>query len=359
MQLWSNKTDSGAFICDAQTGDILQIFGSCAQWFNCEPDALPYIIAQLTSVDNVGPGWESVRSALSAAASGEPRDWRIRDKFGFTRSIHVDISFMDDEQGEKLAVIVQDRTARNNLLSYYRRSTEFENIGKLGNSMAHDFNNCMQAIMGHAHIVSMQEMGEAEQEESLDEIRLAAEKAGQLAQHLMVFRRLKNISETVFDLSQLVQEIVPVVQQAMGSGIEMSIEKSDEDCSIKADYGQIEQVLMNLIFNAKDSLAEDEGRIGVRTEVVTLDEQWTKTYPWIVPGRYVSLVVKDSGVGMTEEVLKKAFEPFFTTREPVPGKGLGLTTVDAIVKRHLGVVDIKSRPGFGTKATVFLKKVEN
>jgi len=191
----------------------------------------------------------------------------------------------------------------------------------------------------------------------LQEVHKAGERAATLTRQLLAFSRKQFLHVQVVDLNSLIADAEKMLSRLIGEDIQMVIEGDPTLGRLKADVGQIEQVLLNLCVNARDSMPRG-GRITVLTRNVELDEGYAREHPYVKPGRYVLLAVRDTGVGMDEATRARVFEPFFTTKEPGKGTGLGLATVYRIVKQSGGSIEFDSAPGRGTTFEIYLPRVE-
>ena len=232
-----------------------------------------------------------------------------------------------------------------------RGAQRMEAVGNLAGGVAHDFNNLLAVILNYAQFAAEQLEGHPAQQE-LDEIVGAARRAADLTRQLLVFSRRDIIDPRVIDLNQVVTGIQRLLGRTIGEDIALETVLASNLPSIKADEGELEQVVMNLAINSRDAIADSGGWVIIRTGQVDLTEEEANQHPDLVPGRYVSLAVSDNGAGMSDEVLARAFDPFFTTKPIGQGTGLGLATVYGIAKRWAGDVQIRSKEGAGTEVTV-------
>jgi two-component system cell cycle sensor histidine kinase/response regulator CckA len=233
-----------------------------------------------------------------------------------------------------------------------RMSQKLEAVGQLAGGVAHDFNNLLTVIGGYSELVLNKLSKTDDNRAKIEEVKRAAERASSLTRQLLAFSRKQVLQPKLFDLNDLVADMSKMLQRLIGENIEMTTSFGQE-APINADPGQIEQVLMNLVVNARDALPNG-GRITVETARVEIDETYASTHLSVQPGSYVMLAVNDNGKGMDAETRKHIFEPFFTTKEPGKGTGLGLSTVYGIVKQSGGNIWLYSEPGQGTVFKVYL-----
>nr|HPJ72181.1 ATP-binding protein [bacterium] len=226
-------------------------------------------------------------------------------------------------------------------------------VGRLAGGVAHDFNNLLTAIMGFVDLV-LSELPEGSPYRSdLLEVEAAARRGGLLTRQLLAFSRKQTLFKKMLDLNRLVQGMEVMLRSLLSEDIEIDIDLDPELKNVRADAGQIEQVAMNLVINARDAMPAG-GRLTVRTENVALDEESSREIRESRPGEFACLTVEDTGTGMSGEIQQRIFEPFFTTKGPEKGTGLGLSTVYGIVKQHGGWVNFYSEPKRGTVFRVYL-----
>jgi signal transduction histidine kinase len=225
-----------------------------------------------------------------------------------------------------------------------------EAVGQLAGGVAHDFNNLLTAIMGYARF-ALDRAADGEQRRDLEEIVKAAGRAAALTKQLLSFSR-RHVMETVsIDLNLLIVDMVTMLRRMIGEDIELTTSLGQDLSCVRADRSQLEQVLMNLVVNARDATAGG-GAIVIQTRAVTVDSP--PPHPELKPGGYVTLTVSDNGTGMSDETKARLFEPFFTTKPRGQGTGLGLATVYGIVMQTGGAIDVESEPGRGSSFTVYL-----
>ncbi len=239
-----------------------------------------------------------------------------------------------------------------------RHSQRLEAVGKLAGGVAHDFNNLLTVINGHARFaLEKLEAGDPVRDDVV-EIERAGGRAATLIQQLLAYSRRQVLHPRLLDPNAVVRDLQGMLRRVIGEHIRVETRLAEEELRVEADRGQLEQVITNLVVNARDAM-EDGGVLTVETAVVELGEGDARISRWDVePGEYVLLRVTDTGRGMSEAVLERAFEPFFTTKEQGKGTGLGLATVFGIVKQSGGHVVIASAPGVGTRVDVILPRAE-
>jgi PAS domain S-box-containing protein len=262
-----------------------------------------------------------------------------------------------DGQPVKAAGIALDITSRKQLEEQFRQSQKMEAIGRLAGGIAHDFNNLLTAIMGYSEMVLDRVADQPDIAADVEEIKKAGERASRLTSQLLAFSRRQTIQPRILDLNQVVGDLERMLRRVIGEDIVLEIASAPGLARTKADPSQVEQVLMNLVVNARDAMPRG-GRLRIGAANVTLDEAFARHHVSAVPGRYVSLTVTDTGSGMKPEIVARIFEPFFTTKVVGKGTGLGLSTVYGIVKQNNGYVTVDSTPGAGTTFTTYWPEVD-
>jgi PAS domain S-box-containing protein len=250
-----------------------------------------------------------------------------------------------------------DVTARKQLEEQLRQAQKMEAIGQLAGGVAHDFNNILSVIGGYSELVLRSLPSGDPQRRRLEQIRNAGERAAALTHQLLAFGRKQALTPTVLDVAEAVSGMEGMLRRLIPEGIQVVTVFGAEAGRVRADRGQIEQVILNLAVNARDAMP-DGGRLVIETLPADLDEGYCRSHAAVRPGRYVLLAVSDTGIGMDAETQTHVFEPFFTTKELGKGTGLGLSTTYGIVKQHEGHITIYSEPGRGTTFKVYLPRVD-
>ncbi|NTW01196.1 MAG: PAS domain S-box protein, partial [Oscillochloris sp.] len=252
-----------------------------------------------------------------------------------------------------LCSIATDVTERKQLEAQLLQSQKMESIGQLAGGVAHDFNNLLTAISGYTELALTRLSPEDSITSDLNEVLKATDRASALTRQLLAFARRQPIDPATINLNTLVSELDKLLRRLISEAITLTIQITPDLHLVKADPGQIEQVLINLVVNARDAMPEG-GSLMIETANVVLDPRYAYGHLDIPAGSYVMLAVSDSGIGMPPEVQTHVFEPFFTTKEPGKGSGLGLSTCYGIIKQHGGTIWIYSEPGHGTAIKVYL-----
>jgi two-component system cell cycle sensor histidine kinase/response regulator CckA len=233
-----------------------------------------------------------------------------------------------------------------------------EAVGRLAGGVAHDFNNLVTAILGYSEMLLVDVEPGDPRRADLEEIQKAGMRAAGLTRRLLAFTRKQIIEPTVLDLNAVVSDILPMIERLIGEDIKVVVGRGPALARVKADHGQVEQVVMNLALNARDAMPMG-GTLTIAAANVELDEGYAAAHVGVQPGSYVALSVTDTGTGMTPQVQARLFEPFFTTKEVGKGTGLGLATVHGIVKQSGGSVGVSSELGKGTSFHVYFPRAED
>lgn len=249
--------------------------------------------------------------------------------------------------------VLRDVSEQRGLEAQLRQAQKMEAIGRLAGGIAHDFNNLLTVITGHSEFAKMALSENDPLFRDIEEIFKAAEKASNLTGQLLAFSRKQTMELKVVDLNTIITNMDRMLQRLIGENIELITLPEKNLHKVKADPGQIEQVIVNLAVNSRDAMPRG-GKLTIETENVDLDAQYIRSHPGVDEGTYVMLAVSDTGIGMTEEVRAKVFDPFFTTKEEGIGTGLGLSMIYGIIKQIHGNVWIYSEPGNGTCVKIYL-----
>ncbi len=252
----------------------------------------------------------------------------------------------------------QDQVEKQKLQQQILQMQKLEAIGRLASGVAHDFNNLLTGIMGYAQLLSLKLSHQHPLHSYAKEIIKSAEQAAYLTQQLLAFGRKQMVNPTVLNLNSIVAQMEKMLRHTIGENIELITQLEPVVRPIKADPGQIQQIIMNLVINAKDAIestARKRGKIIIKTENVFIDKSYCQRFSYAYPGHFVVLSVEDSGCGMDEETMKHIFEPFFTTKELGKGTGLGLSVVYGIVKQQGGWINVYSEPQKGTVFKIYFK----
>jgi two-component system cell cycle sensor histidine kinase/response regulator CckA len=305
-------------------------------------------------------------AAVTAAAQearttgvGRRLEYRVRHKSGEWRVLESTASPVRNAAGavEKLVIVNRDITERRELEQQLVLSQRLEAVGKLSGGIAHDFNNLLGVIIGYSEALQQSIDPENPLREAIDEIQKAGQRAATLTQQLLAFSRKQVLEPKILDLNSIVEDMRKMLRRLIGEDIELNFNMPADLGRVKADRGQLEQVILNLAVNARDAMPHG-GELRIETANAQLGEKDVLRYRYVIPGRYIVLKVSDTGVGMDAKTKSHIFEPFFTTKEKGKGTGLGLATVYGIVKQSGGYIWLESEPGQGTTFRIFLARAE-
>jgi PAS domain S-box-containing protein len=262
------------------------------------------------------------------------------------------------EDGRIIGAVVafQDITQRRQLEAQLRQAQKMEAIGRLAGGVAHDFNNLLTVITGYTEMLLTELPSGSPMLPDLREIRAASARAAGLTRQLLAFSRQQVLDPRVIDLRRVVGGMENMLRRLIGEDIEMSITGGPAPAYVHADPGQIEQVIMNLVVNAGDAMPSG-GRLTIDVGEASLTSADAACFPYVAPGEYVRVCVRDTGGGMDETTQARIFDPFFTTKDPGKGTGLGLATVYGIVKQSGGYIWVDTAPGEGASFRVYLPRV--
>jgi len=261
------------------------------------------------------------------------------------------------KEGKRVADgIFTDLTEWRSLQEQFQQAQKMESVGRLAGGIAHDFNNLVTIITGYSQVVQDRLADDDPLRPKVDEIRKAGDRAAALTRQLLAFSRRQVLQPQVLDLNDLVTGMESMLRPLLGEHIELTFHRKEGVGQVKADHGQLEQVIMNLAVNARDAMPQG-GKLMIELANADLNESYAQQHIAVSPGHYVMLAVSDTGCGMDAETKRQIFEPFFTTKEQGKGTGLGLSTVYGIVKQSGGNIWVYSEPGKGTAFKVYLPRV--
>jgi PAS domain S-box-containing protein len=285
-------------------------------------------------------------------------DYRFAHKQGDYRQIHAELRLIHPSADAPMEVVAtwSDVTERVALEAQLYQAQKMEGIGQLAGGIAHDFNNLLGVISGYATLLA-RDLGSLHPgAKRVEHIRRAAERAAELTRQLLAFSRKQVLQPQVLDLNAVVSGVEPMLKRLIGEHVQLVTSLGRDLGLVKADPGQLEQVILNLSVNARDAMPEG-GSLVLETSNANLDEAHARKHPDVTPGPYVLLAATDTGHGMDAATVAHIFEPFFTTKPEGKGTGLGLSTVFGIVKQSGGHVEVQSEMGLGTSFKVYLPRV--
>jgi len=294
------------------------------------------------------------RTRRGAGGAGAEHTSVKKDGSRIEVSVWTSLLTAADGAGRGVLAVVADATERRQLESQLRQSQKMEAIGRLAGGVAHDFNNLLTVITGYSDLVLASLKPDDSLRKDVQEIRKAGERASRLTNQLLAFSRRQVIQPRTLDLNGVIRDMHQMLRRTIGEICELHLILDSDPAWVRADAGQVEQVVVNLVLNARDAMPRG-GRISIETARVELGDQYARTHLGVQPGPYVMLAVSDQGAGMDEQTRSRLFEPFFTTKEK--GTGLGLSTVYGIVKQNGGEIWVYSEPGFGSTFKIYLPRV--
>jgi two-component system, cell cycle sensor histidine kinase and response regulator CckA len=260
-----------------------------------------------------------------------------------------------DDYETDFEIFAEDVTERRVLEKQLRMAQRMEAVGRLSGGIAHDFNNLLGVIIGYIQVMKRNLAPGNPSYEYAEEIEKASQRAVSLTRQLLAFSRQQVLEPVVLNLNALMSDMEKMLPRLIGEDVQLNLALDPAGGQVKADPGQIEQVVMNLAVNARDAMPEG-GELTVRTRNVDLDEAFTREHPGSVPGQYVMLEVTDTGTGIDPEIQAQIFEPFFTTKDRDKGTGLGLATVYGVVKQSNGYITVESEKGKGASFKIYLPR---
>jgi PAS domain S-box-containing protein len=270
--------------------------------------------------------------------------------------VELTVARMGPDDKSLMTGFVRDITGQRAREEQLRQSQKLEAIGRLAGGVAHDFNNILMSIMGAADLLLMQLTGDNPARDEASEIKQSVERGAGLTRQLLAFSRRQKTQPRRFALDDVVCGMDTMLRRLIGPEIEFEIIRGAEPTTVMADSGQLEQVVLNLVINARDAMP-DGGRLTVRVDEIDLDDTGVLAFAEARPGRYARLSVSDTGTGIDEATRAKLFEPFFTTKDQGKGTGLGLSIVYGIVKQSGGHISVASEPGRGAMFLIYLPAV--
>ncbi|MFH1216712.1 MAG: ATP-binding protein [Pseudomonadota bacterium] len=271
----------------------------------------------------------------------------IHEKLGKTFLVSASPVVGPSGELQRIVHFAKDITELKKLEMQFLQAQKMEAIGRLSSGVAHDFNNILSSILGYSELSLLRKADDPGWRDDVEVIRQSGEKAAALVRQLMAFSRIKQLDIRNVNISETVTSLYKMLSRMIGEDVTLDLQLATEVSIIKADPGQIEQIVMNLAVNARDAMPTG-GRLSIRTGNVMVDKQYARMHVNMASGPYVMLALSDNGHGMDNETKSRIFEPFFTTKQAGKGTGLGLATVYSIVKQHKGFIDVYSEPGKGT-----------
>ena len=319
------------------------------------PELAGRSIVDLTHPDDPAGTPESAAKVFADARLGTRISKRYLRKDGTSVSAQTTVSTIKDLKRDAAYAVamVEDVTEQRELETQLERVLRLESVGQLAAGVAHNFNNALTAISGYADLLTLRFDESDPALRDLQQIQRVTEEAAKLTQQLLAFSREERLRPMRFSLNDSVQSTKELLAPLLGDSVQIELHLGNRLPQVSSDRSQIEQVITNLILNARDAMPNG-GRLTIETTAMELDRAAAHNRPDVKPGRYVRLTVTDTGVGMDEETKTRVFEPFFTTKEPGQGVGLGLAMAHGLLKQSGGFISIDSRPNAGSTFAVHL-----
>jgi two-component system, cell cycle sensor histidine kinase and response regulator CckA len=316
----------------------------------------PRALLAFGSLNTLFGGELFAHTDLDAAEQLDNIEREITDAEGRQRMLLISVRRVAINSGITLYTC-RDITVRKELEAQLRQAQKMEAIGRLAGGVAHDFNNLLTVIIGHSTLL-LEGNGHDPQETRADlqQIRLAGERAAALTRQLLAFSRQQMFELQVLNLNDVLGETIQMLTRLIGEDIELLTNLAPELAHVRADVHQVQQIVLNLAVNARDAMPSG-GVLTIETANVELDATYARNHSGVMAGRYVALIVSDTGVGMDAKTQERIFEPFFTTKEPGRGTGLGLATVHGIINQSGGHIYVYSEPTYGTTFKIYLPAV--
>lgn len=358
LQAALESTADGILVVDLE-GKIVSINRRWAEMWNIpeyilrerrDEEALRFVLDQLKSPSQFMSKVKALYASPNESSYDvlEFKDGRVFERYSQPQKI--------SEKTVGRVWSFRDVTEHKRLEDYLRQAQKMEAIGRLAGGIAHDFNNLLMVIMGHCDVLKAGNHS-ATTKHSIDQIFAAAMRAASLTRQLLAFSRRQVLEPSLLDLNAVLSDLSTMLRRLIAEDIELVIDLTESAMYVSADPTQLDQVILNLVVNARDAMPKG-GRLTLQAEVVQLGEPCTKGTASVPPGSYVLLKVSDTGSGMSKQIMSRIFEPFFTTKELGQGTGLGLATAYGVVRQSNGYILVESVVGKGTTFEIYLPRVD-
>lgn len=362
-----NATNEAIFVHESQTGKIIDVNDRMLEMFGYSRDeALTIDIGHMSVGIPPYSHVEVVEKVRKAMFEGpQVFEWQCKRKNGELFWSEISLRRIIIHDNDRVIAVVRDITERisieaekDRLESQLQQAQKMESVGRLAGGVAHDFNNMLTVILGHAELGLMNLDSANAVCLDLQEITRTAQRSAEMIRQLLVFARRQTIAPKVINLNEIVTEMLKMLQRLLGENLLLSWQPAAKLWQVRMDPSQIDQILANLCVNARDAI-NGNGHISIKTSNVMIDEEYCAANLEATPGDYVCLTVTDSGRGMDKETQSHIFEPFYTTKEIGKGTGLGLSTVYGAVKQNNGFISIESELDRGTVFSIYLPRYES
>ncbi|MCL4180616.1 MAG: PAS domain S-box protein [Verrucomicrobia bacterium] len=349
------ENSSDVIVIVKDQGRLSYLSHTVQRILNYRPEELIHrSVFELIHPDDSAVVEEALQRALRQPEKSAAVQFRCRHANGTWRYLEAIGILRVDPSGEPCVVVnARDITERRQLEDQLRQAQKMESVGQLAGGVAHDFNNILTVIQGHAALLTSSTGLTPKQRNSLEQITLGADRAANLTRQLLTFSRKQMLQPRHLDLNEVVNNLAKMLQRILGEDIALHLHFQRELPAVHADQGMVEQILMNLAVNSRDAMPRG-GQLIINTRTTPVDAGQLPPHSEGAPGLYVILSVGDTGTGIADEHLPHIFEPFFTTKDVGKGTGLGLATVYGIVHQHRGWITVDSEPNRGTVFQIFL-----
>ena len=358
-----NATSDAIFVHDSQSGKILDVNQTMLDMYGYTYDDLGSFNLNLLSANDSDFNEQAAQEWIEKTLAEGPKyvEWHARHRNGDLFWVEVALKRAEIEGADRVLAVVRDITQRKiaeqekeNLEKQLHQIQKIEAIGKLAGGVAHDFNNMLSVVIGYTEILQMEFKPDDDKYKTLNTIlETAAHRSTQLVSQLLAFARKQTIQPIVFNINETIESLLEMLGQLIGENISLKWSPDETIGSVKMDPGQVDQILANLVVNARDAIG-GTGVISIATSSLVLDDTYCDTHADATPGTYIVLTVEDTGCGIDKQHQKEIFEPFFTTKEVGMGTGLGLSTVYGIIRQNSGFINVYSELGQGSSFKIFL-----
>ncbi len=301
-----------------------------------------------------------LEDAIASNSDMEPFECPLHYMDGSVHNLIISTKLINDSIIVSFFDITDRKKAekeREKLQAQLYNSQKLEAVGILAGGVAHDFNNMLGGILGYTELTLSDMSPDDPSRDNLLNILKATRRSADLTRQLLTFARKQTISPVVLNLNESIESVLKMVRRLIGENIDLAWHPGSDTCVVRMDPTQLDQILINFCVNARDAIT-DVGKITIKTDTVSFDQKYCDNHAYLKPGNYVMLAVSDDGSGMEKETMEHIFEPFYTTKDPGKGTGLGLATVYGVVKQNNGFINVNSESGKGTTFSVYLPLVE-